>query len=233
MRPIFAENDLTLNPRRTLGKHGLTNGSTIQMLSAGKVEAKRARANIVEEVGMILTPPPLPTDPTSISDALKVSDIKFEGWLASLPLDKVEALVSAMELQPRSGNIQSMVNPYLRFVKEPCFLGNVYQRLFNFGMPPFQQGISGLECPHSNRGFRGLECLCCSESFCGWNVHIPIEDLAERVENVRRYLKAVFLTSYLKFAQIGGKEGCSDHQRLYHLARDKMIQKKTMSDAAM
>ena len=67
------------------------------------------------------------------------------------------------------------------------------------------------------------------------NATVLTKVLAERIENVRRYLKAVFLSSYLKFAQIEGKEGCFDHQRLHRMARDKMIVMKTknVADATM
>ena len=118
MRLVFGSADLTLNPRRTLGKHGLVDGSSVQIFFAGQGGAKRTRSNMVEEVGVILTPTPLQNDPVSVTNALKVTDIKFEGWLESLSMEKIEALVGAMENQSRTGNIQSMVNPYLRFVKE-------------------------------------------------------------------------------------------------------------------
>ena len=155
MKFIFGSTDMSLNPRKTLAKFGLSDGATVQLQFGGQGGGKRAKVNKAEEIGVILTPTPLPTDPQSIHDALNLSEIKFEPWLSSLPFNKIEKMVTTMEAQVRTGNIQSLINPYLNFVSE-------YEKLTVSNLK-FNK-IFLLERHYSNR------------RFLHWNATIPIGD---------------------------------------------------------
>lgn len=59
-----------------------------------------------------------------------------------------------------------------------------------------------------------------------------LQELEDRISEMKSFLKALFTSAYIEFVSTGDKKKMN-HQRFYHAVRDKMVEKTTQMDVNM
>ena len=79
---------------------------------------KRKTTSTDDNVIVLIAPTVLSSDPDCIRQALQLKGLNIEPWVKGLSKQKLKDFMDTLDSQPKTGNLPSLIAPYLSFITE-------------------------------------------------------------------------------------------------------------------